>query len=74
MAHQDTAVKLLQAMLQAEIDKHDITPSLIAEKLDWLLQHGPQLGIDPERIDRQATIGEMVRRFSPWIDSDSRGS
>ena len=30
--------------------------------------------IDPERIDRQATIDEMVRRFSPWIGSDSRGS
>ena len=64
MANQDTAVKLLQAMLQTEIGTHDITPSLIAEKLDWLLQHGPQFSIDPEQIDRQATVDEMVRRFS----------
>ena len=71
MAQQDTAVKLLQAMLQAEIGKHDITPSLIAEKLDWLLQHGAQFAIDPERIDRQATIDEMVRRFSLWIGHDT---
>ncbi|MCY3837264.1 MAG: Z1 domain-containing protein [Gammaproteobacteria bacterium] len=71
MAHQDTAVKLLQAMLQAEIGKHDITPSLIAEKLDWLLRHGPQFAIEPEQINRQATIDEMVRRFSLWIGHDT---
>ena len=71
MAHQDTAVKLLQAMLQGEIGTHDITPSLIAEKLDWLLQHGPQFGIDSDRIDRQATVDEMVRRFSLWIGYDT---
>ena len=71
MAHQDTAVKLLQAMLQGEIGTHDITPSLIAEKLDWLLQHGPQFGIDSDRIDRQATVDEMVRRFSLWIGHDT---
>ena len=71
MANQDTAVKLLQAMLQAEIGKHDITPSLIAEKLDWLLQHGPQFAIDPERIDRRATVDEMVRRFSLWVGHDT---
>ena len=71
MANQETAVKLLQAMLQAEIGTHDITPSLIAEKLDWLLQHGPQFSIDPDRIDRQATVDEMVRRFSLWIGHDT---
>ena len=67
----DTAVKLLQAMLQAEFGTHDITPSFIAGKLDWLLQHGPQFGIDPDRIDRQATVDEMVRRFSLWIGHDT---
>ena len=71
MAHQDTAVKLLQAMLQAEVGTNDITPSLIAEKMDWLLQHGPQFGIDPAGIDRQATVDEMVRRFSLWIGHDT---
>ena len=71
MANQDTAVKLLQAMLQTEIGTHDITPSLIAEKLDWLLRHGLQFGIDPEQIDRQATVDEMVRRFSLWIGHDT---
>ena len=71
MANQDTAVKLLQAMLQAELGTHDITPSFIAGKLDWLLQHGPQFGIDPDRIERQATVDEMVRRFSLWIGRDT---
>ena len=71
MANHDTAVKLLQAMLQAEFGTHDITPSFIAGKLDWLLQHGPQFGIDPDRIDRQATVDEMVRRFSLWIGHDT---
>ena len=70
MANQNTAIKLLQAML-AEIGTHDITPSLIAEKLDWLLQHGAQFGIDPDRIDRQTTVDEMVRRFSLWIGHDT---
>ena len=70
MTNQNTAVKLLQAMLQAEIGTHEITPSLIAEKLAWLLQNGPQFGIDPDTIDRQATVDEMVRRFSLWIGHD----
>ena len=71
MADQDTAIKLLQAILQAELGTHDITPSFIAEKLDWLLGLGPQFGIDPDRIDRQATVDEMVRRFSLWIGHDT---
>ena len=70
MTNQNTAVKLLQAMLQAEIGTNEITPSLIAEKLNWLLQNGPQFGIDPNTIDRQATVDEMMRRFSLWIGHD----
>ncbi len=70
MTNQNTAVRLLQAMLQAEIGTNEITPSLIAEKLNWLLQNGPQFGIDPDTVDRQATVDEMVRRFSLWIGHD----
>ena len=71
MAKQDTAIKLLQAVLEAELGKREITPPLIAEKLDWLLQAAPQFGIDPDEVDRQATIDEMVRRFSLWIGRDT---
>lgn len=71
MARQDTAIKLLQAVLEAELGKREITPPLIAEKLDWLLQAAPQFGIDPDEVDRQATIDEMVRRFSLWIGRDT---
>ena len=71
MAKHDTAVKLLQAVLEAELGKREITPPLIAEKLDWLLQDAPQFGIDPDEVDRQATIDEMVRRFSLWIGRDT---
>lgn len=71
MANRDTVLKLLQAMLQADLGTHDITPSIIAGKLDWLLQYGSQFGIDPDGIDREATVDEMVRRFSLWIGRDT---
>ena len=71
MADENTLIKLLQAILQAELGKREITPQVIAEKLDSLLQAAPQFGIDPQGIDRQATIDEMVRRFSLWIGSDT---
>ena len=71
MARTETVVKLLQAVLEAELGKREITPPLIAEKLDWLLQAALQFGINPDDVDRQATIDEMVRRFSLWIGRDT---
>ena len=71
MADENTVIKLLQAILQAELGKREITPQLIGEKLDSLLRVGPQFGINPQGIDRHAIIDEMVRRFSLWIGSDT---
>lgn len=71
MAGEELVIKLLQATLEAERRRRAITPDVIAEKLDWLLGAGTELGIDPEGVDRQATIDEMIRRFSLWIGRDA---
>ena len=71
MANEELVIKLLQALLHAELGKRDITPTVIAEKLDWLLKASPQFGIEPDGFDRQAIIDEMIRRFSLWIGKDT---
>ena len=71
MANEEPIIKLLQALLQAELGKRDITPTLIGEKLDWLIKAGPQLGFESGRVNRQAVVDEMIRRFSLWIGRDA---
>lgn len=71
MANNNTVIKLLQTIVESELGNSEITPQLIAEKLDSLMHVGPQFGIDPKGIDRPAIIDEMVRRFSLWIGSDT---
>ena len=63
MANEEPVIKLLQALLQAELGKRDITPTVIGEKLDWLLATGPQLGFEADGINRQGVTDEMIRRF-----------
>ena len=71
MANEEPVIKLLQALLQAELGKRDITPTVIGEKLDWLLATGPQLGFEADGINRQGVTDEMIRRFSLWIGKDT---
>ena len=71
MANKELVIRLLQALLQAEVGKRDITPTVIGEKLDWLLKAGPQLGFEPDGFDRQTVTDEMIRRFSLWIGKDT---
>ena len=71
MANDEPVIKVLQALLQAEVGKRDITPTVIGEKLDWLVTAGPQLGFEADGFDRQAVIDEMIRRFSLWIGKDT---
>ena len=72
MASEALVIKLLQAALDAELRKQAITPAVIAAKLDWLMTVGGGLGIDRRSVDRQATIDEMIRRFSLWIGRDTK--
>ena len=71
MAAEEQVTRLLQVFLEAELGKREITPTVIAEKLDWLLGPGPQLNIEPSMIDRESIIDEMIRRFSLWIGKDT---
>jgi hypothetical protein len=60
-------VSIAQPLLLIEKDETPITPTLIAEKVDLAL------GLLPGTVesDRQAAIGELIRRFSLWIGQDS---
>ena len=62
-------ISIAQTILLGEKDKSAITPALIAEKVD--LATGLVVSSDSTKIDRQAAIGELIRRFSLWIGQDS---
>jgi hypothetical protein len=61
-------ISISQTLLRRELDKGEsITPALIAATVDLA---SPML--DPEgRLDREAAIAELIRRFSHWIGQDS---
>ena len=71
MATEEQVIRLLQVFLEAELGKREITPTVIAEKLDGLLGLGHQFNIEPSMIDRESIIDEMIRRFSLWIGKDA---
>ena len=62
-------ISIAQTILLGEKDRSRITPSLITEKIDLAM------GIIPIskliEFDKQAAIGELIRRFSLWIGRDS---
>lgn len=62
-------ISIAQTLLLGEKDKTSITPALITEKVD--LAAGLVAGSDPGGVDRQAAVGELIRRFSLWIGQDS---
>ncbi len=63
-----SVVSIAQTLLRAETKTSEITPSLIAAKVDIAaaLVDGGYGG-----VDRQAAIDELVRRFSIWIGQDA---
>ena len=71
MENEEQVIRFLQVLLQAELGKRDITPTLITEKLDRLLKAGAQLEFEPAGFNRQAVTDEMIRRFSLWIGKDT---
>jgi|GEM_PF-3400865 len=62
-------VSIAQTLLHGEKDSADITPTLIAEKVEVAL--GLMSASESEGFDKQAAIGELIRRFSLWIGQDS---
>ena len=62
-------VSIAQTILLGEKDKTSITPALIVEKVN--LAAGLVTSSDSINVDRQAAIGELIRRFSLWIGQDS---
>ena len=62
-------ISIAQTILLGEKDKSAITPTLIAEKVELAI--GLVASSESAEFDRQAAIGELIRRFSLWIGQDS---
>ena len=56
-------ISIVQTALAADMEKGAVTPSLIAEKVDFVANN---LYPD-EDIDRKEAVAELIRRFSLWI-------
>lgn len=66
--HLAKVIKFVQELVLDEVDKSDITPTVIEQKIDEVLQMRPRWG---EGLDRQAVCDELIRRFSVWIGQDA---
>lgn len=60
-------IKFAQTLL-ADEEGASVTPALINQKIDLILQMNPRWAVD---LDRDAVIEELVRRFSVWIGQDT---
>jgi hypothetical protein len=62
-----SSISIAQILLRKEQDKgNEITPLLIASKLDMAALTDPDM-----KFDRAAAIEELVRRFSHWVGKES---
>jgi hypothetical protein len=66
--NREKVVKFVQELLLEETDRSNITPTLIAEKIDLVTKMNPKWGQD---LDRNAVTDELIRRFSLWIGQDT---
>lgn len=60
-------VKFVQELLSTT-DQTAITPELIGEKIDQVVQLSPAWGVG---LDRAAVTDELIRRFSLWVGQDT---
>ncbi|MFZ1827257.1 MAG: Z1 domain-containing protein [Candidatus Competibacteraceae bacterium] len=71
-ANEQKIVKMTQEMLLEVEDRSHITPAIIQEHIDQMVNlyrlKQPDWGKD---IDCSAVIDELIRRFSQWIGKDS---
>ena len=56
-------VSIVQTTLAADMEKGLVTPTLIAEKVDFVADN-LYLG---KNVDRKEVVAELIRRFSLWI-------
>jgi hypothetical protein len=63
-----SVIKIVQELLQYEVDKSAITPTLIAEKIKLALMLHPKWG---DELDHNTVKDELIRRFSIWIGQDT---
>lgn len=63
------AISIAQTLIRTEKDNVQVTPSLIAAKVD--LAATLLASAHPEGIDKEAAVAELIRRFSHWIGKDS---
>ncbi len=66
-SHASNVIKFAQTLL-ADEEGAAVTPALIHQKIDLILQMNPRWAVD---LDRDAVIEELVRRFSVWIGQDT---
>lgn len=60
-------VSVAQTFLAEAMEKGAVTPTLIAEKVDFVATH-----MAPgENVDRKEVVAELIRRFSLWIGGAS---
>lgn len=67
-ANRQKVIKFVQELLLEEEDRSAITRSLISDRIDTVIHMRPSWG---DRLDREAVIEELIRRFSLWIGRDS---
>lgn len=67
MSANESVIKIVQELLSSE-QMDAVTPALIAEKIDLVLQMNPKWRDD---FDMEFAIAELIRRFSMWIGQDT---
>lgn len=56
-------VSIVQTMLAADMEKGAVTPTLIAEKVNFVADNI----YSGKEVDRKEAVAELIRRFSLWI-------
>ncbi|MBS0176888.1 MAG: Z1 domain-containing protein [Nitrospira sp.] len=60
-------VSVAQTFVIAAMEKGTVTPSLIAEKVDFVATHM----VPGKSVDKKEAVAELIRRFSIWIGGTS---
>lgn len=66
--NRQSVTKMVQELLLDVEDRSTITPALIDQKIDRVVNLNPRWG---EELDRKAVADELIRRFSVWVGPDT---
>lgn len=67
-ANESSVVKIVQELIADGEDRSSITPALISDKIDLVLQLNRRWA---EGLNREAVTDELIRRFSVYIGADT---